>query len=884
MKLFRHIALLSIAITSVLFGLDHTLAAFSDVSGSSTPYSEAIDSYRSQGIISGYNDGSFKPNATINRAEFMKIVMTARDGELDGPEGFCFPDVGDQWHAPYICTARQDGIVSGYPDGTFQPGEDINFVEAGKIISLVFEQDIEELGFDWYEKYVRALEASKAIPQTIDSLERKITRGEMVEMMWRLTENKKDQPTRGYLNVKYPNMKVDLSKDTPQLASSCEDIRAFRQEGNRSGGRMLYAEDAVAMPMMARSNAMGAVAESAPASKSADFSETNVQVQGVDEADIVKTDGSYLYIIRNQFLSIVSTMPDSDLKVMSQIDLTSAQFNPRELYIDGDRLVMIGDRWEQVQYSQPAVGIFSKMIAPDIGYYGSNRTEVRIYNVADRSNPTLDRTLSFEGNQVSSRKIGDKMYLVMNQGMHWGYPTPLAEARDDQLIPQMRDSAGSNEDVPVARCGTVVILPRVPSPQYLMVAVIPTDSATAPVNVETVIGNGDNVYMSLDNLYVANTQYDYNWYGQNRGSTEKTNIYRFALTDEGIDLSAQGSVPGRILNQFSMDEHENHFRIATTKGNMWDEQNPSTNNVYILNQEMNHVGKIEGIAPGERIYSTRFMGDRLYMVTFKKVDPFFVIDTSNPAQPLILGKLKLPGYSDYLHPYDDDHVIGFGKDTTESKDGNFAWYQGMKIALFDVRDVSKPVVRHEIIIGDRGTESQLLHNHKALLFEKDRDLLAFPIRIHKIPDSQKSNPNGNAWGELEWQGAQVYRLTLEKGFQLQGQISHYTKDDEKKAGSYFYGKDVERILRIDDSLLTISQDGVKKHSFPSIKLEDAIRYDEEESEECNGSEECEGVSDECPDDSEANYVSKIPETCQVLRFTCSEGMTVFSGSCGCGCK
>jgi len=275
-----------------------------------------------------------------------------------------------------------------------------------------------------------------------------------------------------------------------------------------------------------------------------------------------------------------------------------------------------------------------------------------------------------------------------------------------------------------------------------------------------------------------------------------------------------------------MDEHENTFRVATTIGQTWggidgSAQNASTNNLYILNMDMEHVGKVEALAPGETIYSVRFMGDRAYMVTFQKVDPLFVIDTSNPRSPKVLGKLKIPGYSDYLHPFDENHIIGFGKEAVEAKEGNFAWYQGMKLALFDVTDPTNPKELFKEQIGDRGTESPLLHNHKALLFDKERGLLSFPVTVAKIPDNQKTPGNeANAYGSPVFQGAYVYSLSLKDGFDLKGTITHYDDSDAfLKAGNYWYngGRDVQRIVRIGESLLTVSNASVRSHSYPAVK-------------------------------------------------------------------
>lgn len=278
-----------------------------------------------------------------------------------------------------------------------------------------------------------------------------------------------------------------------------------------------------------------------------------------------------------------------------------------------------------------------------------------------------------------------------------------------------------------------------------------------------------------------------------------------------------------------MDEFQDKFRIATTVGYSWGEgDQTSRNNLYVLDSAMSIEGRIENMAPGEQIYSTRFMGDRAYMVTFKNVDPLFVIDLHNPQKPEILGALKIPGYSDYLHPYDANHLIGFGKDTVElpQKDyqgktvGTMAYYLGMKIALFDVTDVTKPKELFSEKIGDRGTYSELLNNHKALLFDKEQGLMAFPVTVMLSPSSSKvDNRTGMPeYGQFSFQGAYIYNLNLSKGFDLKGKITHMTAEDYLKAG--YYGtepeKQVNRILYINDTLYTLSDGQIKASALDSL--------------------------------------------------------------------
>jgi uncharacterized secreted protein with C-terminal beta-propeller domain len=296
-----------------------------------------------------------------------------------------------------------------------------------------------------------------------------------------------------------------------------------------------------------------------------------------------------------------------------------------------------------------------------------------------------------------------------------------------------------------------------------------------------------------------------------------TVLYKFSLNNGKIAYAGKGSVPGTILNQFSLDEYNGHLRIATTTGQIWrDDEHTSKNHLYLLDEHLRLTGKLENIAPGEKIYSVRFMGSRAYLVTFKKVDPLFVIDLKDPKAPKILGKLKIPGYSDYLHPYDENHLIGFGKDAVEQKDR--AYYQGMKVALFDVSDVEHPVEKFTEIIGDRGTESELLHNHKALLFSKEKNLLAFPVTLMQT-ERNGQEEDATRYGEFVFQGALVYQLDLQRGFTLRAKLTHLSEADLRKAGNGWYDSDlnIRRILAINDMLYTVSPAKIKAYRLADLR-------------------------------------------------------------------
>jgi inhibitor of cysteine peptidase len=524
-----------------------------------------------------------------------------------------------------------------------------------------------------------------------------------------------------------------------------------------------------------------------PAESSPGYSTTNIQVAGVDEADIVKTDGNYIYLASGNKTIIVEAYPPQQGRVVSEIELEGTVIG---LFINGDRLVVFGEDTPYYPYYDVTRGPTGELPMPLVA---SPKTFVKVYDISDRENPRLVREISADGQYVGSRMIDDYAYVVVNE--------PAYEEEGEVNLPAIR--VGDNEtEIPA----TDIYYSNVSDYYYTyttVMAINTQDDDQEPTSETILLGASSNVYVSLSNIYLTFPV----WRG-NVGDGQATSIYRIQITGDNITYAASGEVPGMVLNQFSMDEYEGYFRVATTTGYVSRTgEGTSRNNIYTLNMALNITGALGNVAPGEKIYSARFMGDRCYLVTFKKVDPLFVIDLSDPHDPAVLGYLKVTGYSDYLQPYDETHIIGIGKETVEAEEGNFAWYQGVKISLFDVSDVNHPVEISKYEIGDRGTDSPILYDHKALLFDKSRNLLVIPVLVAEIDESQY--PQGvpsNAYGQPVWQGAYVFNISLSQGIQLRGRITHIENGaDLGQWYSYSYSPfSIQRSLYIGDVLYTIS--------------------------------------------------------------------------------
>ncbi|QQR83731.1 beta-propeller domain-containing protein [Candidatus Peregrinibacteria bacterium] len=837
---------------------------FNDVSASSLN-KEAIDYLKETNVIQGYGDSTFKPENRINRAEFIKIIIASK---IQNPTGSqCFSDVKNEWYAPYICTAKRLGYIQGYPDGTFRPSEEINFAEASQIITKAFkiEELTSETNGEWFAGFVKALEEKRAIPSSVQYFDKELSRGEMAEMIWRLKVARKDKVSQTY---------AALSNQFPNI-TSCEALKEKFEEfqGERYPYPIRIMEGLPMVDDVMSSDAPSTAAPMDPSSNGAkssdggsnEYSSTNVQVTGVDEADVVKNDGKYIYFLKENTLRIVEAFPAQSMKQVSTITFESAGFHPSELFVNEDQLVVIGQTWEAYPYySNPTSRMAIGLVPP---YYNSSRTQVYIYDISNRAKPVEERKLTFDGNYFTSRRINDTMVLVLNTQPDYWIWSRVNEGQD--LIPQFQDGESTPEAM--VNCSDIRYFPGHAEPNYLIVASIPLANSSQSVERKVFLGSTDNVYASQTHLYVATTRTNYqrftDWNWQN--DQVQTNVYKFAMENGSITFQNRGTVPGTILNQFSMDAYLRHFRIATTIHQWQNGQNASTNNVFVLDENMKVVGSIKNIAPGEQIYSTRFLANRLYMVTFRQVDLLFVIDLKNPEKPTILGKLKIPGFSEYLHPYDANHIIGFGKDTEETKSG--AIVQGFKMALFDVSDVANPKQKFVELIGDRGTYSELLTNHKALLFDKEKELLAFPITIVEevnpetlncsafrydtcpnlcqtrcIPTRCTEDSEGRALctddcsglgscmipeyprSETTFVGAVVYSLNSEDGFVKRGRITHYDEEDYLKAGDYFPYQalnNIQRIIYIGKSLYTISAGKVKASDINTTKEQNAVTID-----------------------------------------------------------
>jgi uncharacterized secreted protein with C-terminal beta-propeller domain len=614
-----------------------------------------------------------------------------------------------------------------------------------------------------------------------------------------------------------------------------------------------------------------------------DYSRTNVQVEGVDEPDIVKTDGTYVYALTRNRIAIAKAYPPNEAKLVGVIRFDERS-SPAEFFVDRETLVVFGDRSSPLP-KEPVPLRGGSPGSPEAPtgialppYWYEQTTFIEIYNLTDRANPKLVRTIELKGSYLASRLTNGMVYFVLQStpvipvlgetvapgeaGGEGESGSPEATVTEDEaFVPQYREAKGplaiSQPYAPIVSCDRIAHPDPIVANEYLTVVGFPLEDPTADLTKEVVLGAGSIVYASATNLYVGGVNYSFGPVPLSRdvipeifppiSPEEETIIHAFALSRKGISYRGAARAPGHLLNQFAMDEYGENFRIATTVNESWGggigierplrededdedvEPKPSTNNVFVFDRELKRIGAIENIAPGETIFAVRFLGNRAYLVTFKKVDPFFVIDLADPRNPKLLGKLKIPGFSDYLHPYDATHLIGVGKNAEDAPEEEFAWYEGMKLALFDVSDPEHPIELHKVDIGDRGTDSPALFDHRAFFFDPKRHLLVLPILLVEIPPERKTPEVEDGgifldYGEYVFQGSYVYEVTPEKGFVLKGRVTHlddpvayFRKNPYGDEGNLF----IDRNLRINDVLYSISGSKMQAHALSDLsKLAD----------------------------------------------------------------
>lgn len=589
----------------------------------------------------------------------------------------------------------------------------------------------------------------------------------------------------------------------------------------------------------------GAPTAAGPSGQTAtQYSTTNNQVPGVDEPDFVKNDNRYIYVLANSSFQIIDAWPPDSAHVISR---TGLEGEPKKMFVHAGRAAI---------FSSIASTCAPPLLCPrsygvdcsygyDCDFSGDGKPlKLTILDLSNPRSPQLLREVRFSGSFVNARRVNQSIYLVVSSpppmlpGVAY-YPSRgsfaallasnrqiINESQLSDWLPKVSDvRIVSGQSVPQAhplsQCQG--FYQNAVTDGHAMVSLVALDfDQDAPLQIQTIVGRAGATYATESNLYLASPHS-----AQSLGaptfyeaSNEATTVHQFTLAQEPgrVEYEGSGVVKGRPLNQFSMDEHRGALRIATTIGHL---PNPNVTNaisVVKLNAgTLETMGVLDGLARGEDIRSVRFDGDRGFVVTFKKTDPLFVLDLHDLNSPRVRGELIVPGFSTYMQLMDPSHLLTIGYDAEDQ--GDFAWFQGLQLQIFDVGDAARPSLSHREVIGTRGSSSEAATNHLAFNYFAPKNLLALPIVICQ---------GGLSWryGSDQFNGLALYDVTSEAGFRYRGGVIHnrLTGVPSLACASWWTRSTslVKRSIFMDDFVYSITPGEIRVDSLEHLGVDVAV--------------------------------------------------------------
>jgi uncharacterized secreted protein with C-terminal beta-propeller domain len=590
------------------------------------------------------------------------------------------------------------------------------------------------------------------------------------------------------------------------------------------------------------------------------YTRTNNQVVGVDEADRVKTDGKYIYTIHGRQVVIVKSWPARSTQVVARYEV-GKRSTPHQLFINGDRLVVFSRSYVRLGLtSRPPTTRHGRRHRPYPRYRNRYMTKVTVLDIKDRKKPKLIANIDVEGSMLRARMIGRNVYLVSN--FRFGVPqaiwtvlrkynryryggmttAALAQLRSDirravttlplsQLMPVIRfeHQPGVYTVRPLLGCSDLYLPTTGIQSNLLTLTRINTHGG--PVHATGVMASGMKVYASKTSLYTAASATN-----PRNPRQSGTAIHKFDLgSKEGAPrFAASGWVPGNLLNQFSMDEHKGHLRVAVTergyvgkvpwrrwrrwRGRSW----TTSSAVFVLKQKgeaLCTVGAVRGLAPNERIYAARMMGDKGYLVTFRRTDPLYTLDLSEPTEPTVKGELKIPGFSSYIHPLGKNKLLTVGQNADAS-----GRVLGAHLQIFDVSDLSNPrrTAHYELTTGRGTSRSAAQWDHHAFTYNARKNILALPLTVYRY-HAHGGHFNGLVLVKVNPDATG----DTSTGFREIGAIDH--SDLAQRAACArspyhcnrpvynFWNVPISRSLFIDEHLYTLSTQGLKVNKLGALR-------------------------------------------------------------------
>ena len=529
---------------------------------------------------------------------------------------------------------------------------------------------------------------------------------------------------------------VDSEEELYDALKDCQYQTSYYARGGLGDQVMLLEESAV-------SDTASSSADTGAVSSSTDYSQTNVREAGVDEGDVVKTDGKYLYILKSDSSVKIVDIQSSEMELVSTVTLDQLNESIEEIYLEDNQLILVTSGYDSSMEEQE-----SDVYAVDRYTYAA----VSVYDISDREHPQQTGRMTQEGTYRQSRKNGNYFYLLTQ------YSPSIGESVDDSdVMPLVNE-----EKVTV---NNIYLPSDLNQPDYLVVSGTDLSDLQKPVSTKAIVSGASDFYMSTDSLYICCQNWEH--------GKSSTQILKFSCVDGEITASNMAELPGYLNDTFSLDEYDGYLRVLTTE-----DGNGESNNLFVLDEDMNTISTIRDIASGETIRSARFVGDMGYFVTFRQTDPLFCVDLSDPENPEILSELKISGFSSYLHMYGENRLLGIGYEADEDT----GIQTGVKLSMFDISDPENVTEENKYVIKD-AYYLPFDYNYKAITIDADKNLIGF------VCDEEYM----------------VFRYDGEKGFE---NVLTYTMSDNNYwdgqeacrgvyAGGRFYIVDKEKVLMFD---------------------------------------------------------------------------------------
>lgn len=462
-----------------------------------------------------------------------------------------------------------------------------------------------------------------------------------------------------------------------------------------------------------------------------DYSTTNLQMEGVDESDIAKIDGSYIYTVEDKYI-VITDIRDGKLEEVTRFlpkDCGAAD-RVMEIYVDGDQLILVVQGYETSLDGNSKAGADKEnkdeensdetysdeetAASEDSAFWyemnGKSITQIQVYSIVDRKNPEFEGRLIQDGYYNTSRKIGDVVYLFTQYNMTSDVTSYVEKKHGVEDLKEGNGVSSLAEAVIPKVNGekvaaSEIYLPESSGESGILVSSLDVNKPDKVLDSKLVISGYAQTYISKDALYLYEEDYD---------GAMITNIAKFALDEGRISGVAAAAVSGYVRDTFAINASDGYLRVLTTDYSTEDEVNA----LYILDENMKLTGQLTGIAPGEEIYAARFMGNTGYFVTYRNTDPLFTVDLSDPAKPEIIGELKVTGFSEYLHFWDDTHLLGIGYESDENT-GNI---ENIKLSMFNIENPGEVIEEAKLVLKDVDY-SEALYDYKSVIISKDKNLI-----------------------------------------------------------------------------------------------------------------------------------------------------------------